>query len=83
VFYGGGGVFMIYIAKKMEINAEKLKKYIAIVINNNQTSIDIIAAAVPVDEPQIKGSICRSCGANNKVVKGQICECEYCGSLLV
>jgi hypothetical protein len=135
VFYGGGGALMIYIAKKMEINAEKLKKYIAIVINNNQTSIDNIAAAVPVsyeeatkdlqkmidtgyfenayidvsereivltnkkkeqkysssnvqvdgtvDEPQIKGAICRSCGANNKVVKGQICECEYCGSLLV
>lgn len=134
VFYGGGGAFMIATAKKMKINADKLKKYIEIVINNNQTSIDNIAAAVPVryeeamkdlqkmidngyfenayidvsereivltnkktereyptsnvqmdghiNKPQIKVVVCRSCGANNKVVKGQVSECEYCGSLL-
>jgi hypothetical protein len=133
VFFGGGGAFMIYTAKKMKVNAEKCKKYIAIVINNNETSIDNIAAAVPssyeqttkdlqkminngyfenayidvskreivlpnknlvqtypisniknspVNEPQIKAVACRNCGANNKVVEGQVCECEYCGSML-
>lgn len=134
VFYGGGGAFMISTAKRMKINADKLKKYIEIVINNNQTSIDNIAAAVSVsyeeamkdlqkmidngyfenayidisereivltnkkmeqeystskvqmdghvNEPQTKVVACRSCGANNKVIKGQVSECEYCGSLL-
>jgi len=134
VFFGGGGAFMIYTANKMKVNAEKCKKYIAIVINNNETSIDNIAAAVhssyeqttkdlqkmidngyfenayidvskreivlpnknpvqthsisniqmnsPVNEPQIKAVVCRNCGANNKVVEGQVCECEYCGSML-
>jgi hypothetical protein len=134
VFFGGGGAFMIYTAKKMKVNAERLKKYIAIVINNNETYIDNIAAAVPssyeqttkdlqkmidngyfenayidvskreivlpnknpvqthsisnipmnspVNEPQIKAVVCRNCGANNKVVEGQVCECEYCGSVL-
>ncbi|GKX67678.1 hypothetical protein [Inconstantimicrobium mannanitabidum] len=134
VFFGGGGAVMIYAAKKMKINAEKLKKYIAIIINNNQTSIDNIAAAVPIsyeeavkdlqkmidngyfegayidvsnreivltnkktkqndftsnvqmdgtaNELQVKVVVCKSCGGNNKVVRGQVCECEYCGSLL-
>ena len=134
VFFGGGGTFLIYIAKKMKVNAEKFKKYIAIVINNNETSIDNIAAAAPssyeqtkkdlqkmidngyfesayidvskreiilpnknpvhthsisniqmnspVNEPPIKAVVCRNCGANNKVVEGQVCECEYCGSML-
>jgi hypothetical protein len=134
VFFGGGGAFMIYAAKKMKANAEKFKKYIAIVINNNETSIDNIAAAIPtsyeqatkdlqkmidngyfenayidvsnreivlpnkstvqthstsnvqmnspVNEPQINAVVCRNCGANNKVVEGQVCECEYCGSML-
>lgn len=134
VFFGGGGAFMIYTAKKMKVNAEKCKKYIAIVINNNETSIDNIAAAVhlgyeqttkdlqkmidngyfenayidvsnreivlpnknpiqthsiskiqrnpPVNQPQITAVVCRNCGANNKVVEGQVCECEYCGSML-
>jgi hypothetical protein len=134
VFFGGGGAFMMYTAKKMKINAEKLKKYIAIVINNNEKSIDNIAAAMPtsyeqttkdlqkmiddgyfenayidvsnreivlinksnrqtnstsniqmnshVNEPQINVVACRNCGANNKVVEGQVCECEYCGSIL-
>lgn len=134
IFFGGGGAFMIYAAKNMKVNAEKLKKYITIVINNNETSIDNIAAAIPasyeqttkdlqkmidngyfenayidvsnreivllnkstvqthsvsniqmnspVNDPQINAVVCKNCGANNKVVEGQVCECEYCGSML-
>lgn len=133
LFFGGGGTFMIYTAKKMKVNSERLKKYIAIVINNNETSIDNIAAAIPtsydkaikelqkmidnnyfknayidvsereivlpkkntqkettsniqrnspINESEIKVVVCKNCGANNKVVEGQVCECEYCGSML-
>jgi hypothetical protein len=53
-FFGAGGALMIYGAKRMKKNAEKLKKYISIVINNNQTSIDNIAAAIPTDYEQAK-----------------------------
>lgn len=51
-FFGGGGVFMIYTAKKIKANAEKSKKYIAIVVNNNKTAIDNIAAAIPTSYEQ-------------------------------
>lgn len=137
VFFGAGGALMIYGAKRMKKNSEKLKKYISIVINNNQTSIDNIAAAIPIDyeqakndlqkmidngyfqgayidtanreivlptnensqpmnisedtaprenenmsQPGFKVVICKNCGANNKVIEGTVCECEYCGSPL-
>ena len=35
-----------------------------------------------VNEAQVKVVFCTNCGANNKVVEGKVCECEYCGSLL-
>lgn len=134
LFFGGGGVFMLHTSKKIRSKAEKVRKYIAIIMNNNQTSIDNIAAAVPicyekamidlqkmiddgyfenayidvskreivlpkkknaqncespnvkndcnVNESKIKIVVCKNCSANNKVVEGQICECEYCGSLI-
>lgn len=44
LFFIGGGVFIIRTSKKMQIQGEKFKKYISIVINNNETSIDNIAA---------------------------------------
>lgn len=43
-----GGVFMIYTSKKLQLQGEKFKKYISIVINNNETSIDNIASAMNV-----------------------------------
>lgn len=47
VFYGGGGTFMVYFAHKMRVNALKFKKYIFIVGNQKQTSLDKIAVAIP------------------------------------
>lgn len=137
VFFGGGGVLMLYGAKKMKANAIKYKKYISIVVNSGQTSIDNIAAAVPTSyekatkdlqkmidagyfanayidvgnreivlakketvqgqpvntqmsttqtipniQPQYKVVMCKNCGANNRVLKGQVVECEFCGSMI-
>lgn len=48
LFFGCGGVFMIRTSKKMQLQGEKFKKYISIVINNNETSIDNIASAMNV-----------------------------------
>jgi len=128
----GGGVWTFLMARKMKVEGERYKKYISIVVNQGQTSIDNIASAVGVSyqaaakdlqkmidagyfsgayidvtqreivlaraaPPQGSASYaqsapsavkvqerivsCGSCGANNKV-KGQIGECEYCGSPL-
>ena len=52
VFFGGGGTLMIYISKQMNSKAVKIKKYISIIINNHQTSIDNIAAAIPTNYNQ-------------------------------
>lgn len=48
VFLVIGGVFMIYTSKKLQLQGEKFKKYISIVINNEETSIDNIASAMNV-----------------------------------
>lgn len=48
LFFIGGGVFIIRTSKKMQIQGEKFKKYISIVINNEETSIDNIASAMNV-----------------------------------
>lgn len=48
IFLVIGGVFMIYTSKKMQLQGEKFKKYISIVINNNETSIDNIASYMNV-----------------------------------
>lgn len=47
-FFGIGGGVLVYAAKRLKMTGEKFKKYINIVINNNQTSIDNIAAAIPI-----------------------------------
>lgn len=44
----GGGIWVFFIAKKMKIDGERYKKYIALVVNQNQTSIDNIASAVGI-----------------------------------
>ena len=48
LFFGCGGLFRIRTSKKMQIQGEKFKKYISIIINNNETSIDNIAAYMNV-----------------------------------
>ncbi|MCL2078935.1 MAG: hypothetical protein FWH17_03725 [Oscillospiraceae bacterium] len=44
----GGGVWTFFKARKMKIDGERYKKYISIVINQSQTSIDNIASAVGI-----------------------------------
>ena len=39
-------------------------------------------ARQPASQIQEKIVICKGCGANNRVIVGQITECEYCNSLL-
>lgn len=131
VFFGAGGGLMLYVSNRIKNNGEKFKKYISIVVNNKQTSIDNIAAAIPTDyvqatkdlqkmidmgyfesayidatareiilhnernqqsdntqgdnlneESKFKVVVCKNCGANNKVMEGQVSECEFCGSPL-
>jgi hypothetical protein len=128
LLFGGGGIWVNRIAKKTKIVGERYKKYISLIVNQNQTYLDNIASAVGVpykvvvndlqkmidagyfagayidttkreivltqDTPQhvslmssaaqnqIKITACGSCGANNRVILGQIAECEYCGSPL-
>lgn len=53
IFFGGGGALMLYMSKKSNAKAIKIKKYISIVINNGQTSIDSIAAAMRMDYNQV------------------------------
>jgi len=42
----GGGVWTFFIARKMKADSERYKKYLAIVVNQGQSLIDNIAAAV-------------------------------------
>jgi hypothetical protein len=44
----GGGVWVFFVGRKMKADGERYKKYIALVANQNQTSIDNIAPAVGV-----------------------------------
>jgi len=127
IIFLGGGIWVNRIGKRTTITGERYKKYISLIVNQRQTSIDNIAAAVGVPynvavadlqkmissgfftgafidvvnreivlavaapqvnpmavatAPQIKVAACGSCGANNRVVVGQLTECEYCGSHL-
>jgi hypothetical protein len=127
LLFGGGGLWLNRVAKKMKKNGDKYKKYISLVINQSMTQIDNIASIVGVSYDVAKVDLqkmidtgyfigafinegsreivlakhaeatmfqpkevktlsrvvgCKSCGANNSVVIGQIKECEYCGSLV-
>ena len=44
----GGGIWVFFVARKMKIDGERYKKYITLVVNQNQTSIDNIAPNVGV-----------------------------------
>jgi len=124
VIFLGGGIWVNRIAKRTTITGERYKKYISLIVNQGQTSIDSIAAVVGVPytvavtdlqkmissgfftgafidvvnrkiilaavpqanpmamavAPQVIVAACGSCGANNRVITGQLAECEYCGS---
>ncbi|GAA0076760.1 hypothetical protein UT300005_11380 [Clostridium sp. CTA-5] len=133
IFFAIGGSFMLSAAKKMKQNAEKCKKYISVIANENQTSIDDISKIFSTNydqvfkdlnemidkgyfqgshidinngkiilqqqkiqqfnntsekdnsinkEPKVKEIKCKNCGANNKFISGETCECEFCGSIL-
>ena len=48
VLFGGGGVILNRVAKKIRMTGVRYKKYIALIINHSQSSIDNIASAVGV-----------------------------------
>lgn len=48
LIFGGGGIWVNRVAKRMKINGEKYKKYISLVVNQQLTEIDNIAPAVGV-----------------------------------
>ncbi|HEX3076607.1 MAG TPA: hypothetical protein VHQ24_07080 [Lachnospiraceae bacterium] len=48
VFCGGGGLLMLYVARRMKLKVRRIQKYIALVDGKNITSIDNIASAIPI-----------------------------------
>jgi len=54
VLLGGGGVWLFITSRNMKEKAEKYKKYIDIVINQGQTSIDYIASAVGKSSDEVQ-----------------------------
>ena len=48
VLLGGGGVWAFKLAQGMKATGERYKKYIAVVVNQSETSIDLIATSVGV-----------------------------------
>ena len=48
VVFGGGGVCLFLVSRRMKKNGIKYKKYISLVVNQQQKQIDIIAAEVGV-----------------------------------
>jgi hypothetical protein len=124
-------VLLIVHGKKTKDRIRRFRNYIAIIANQNETSIDQIATIVqmpvnfvlkdinfmirkkyfvkayidqntnnivfqgrvasaagnaihedPVPDNELQVVLCKSCGAQNKVAKGSVGECEYCGSPL-
>lgn len=48
ILFGGGGLLLNHYARKTKKRSERYKKYIMLVINQNQTSIDSIASAMGI-----------------------------------
>ncbi|MDR0293649.1 MAG: hypothetical protein LBH95_05795 [Oscillospiraceae bacterium] len=44
----GGGIWAFVLARRMKVDGERYKKYIAMIVNQSQTSVDNIASAVGV-----------------------------------
>lgn len=133
LFFIIAGVVLITIGQGTKRSAEKIKKYISIIINHGERSLTNIAAAIPTSyeacskdlQQMIKKGYfngayinelsnqiifpienvlhekidtglnnnknanlemvvvsCTSCGANNKLAKGSVEECQYCGSFI-
>ena len=49
VLFGGGGILINWFARRTRRKGERYKKYISMVVNQNQTQIDNIASAAGVD----------------------------------
>lgn len=127
---GSSGAGLIILGQRSKKNAAKIKKYISLIVNQEITSIDDIAAAmalpyeitqkdiqkmidkgylvgayinditreivlpskhkqdykkhedIDANKPNVQMLVvtCKGCGANNKVKKGSVSECEFCGS---
>ncbi len=125
------GVLLIINGKRKKDRLRRLEKYLSIIVNQNETSIDQIATMVKkpvnfvlkdmkfmirkryfvnayidqntnsivfpgrvasaahneihedsVPDSEMQVVTCKSCGAQNKIAKGSVGKCEYCGSLL-
>jgi hypothetical protein len=48
VFFGGGGLLMLYASRRMKLKVRRIQKYIVLVDGKNITSIDDIASAIPI-----------------------------------
>jgi hypothetical protein len=48
IIFGGGGILINRFAKKTKLTGERYKKYISLVVNQNQSSIDNIASAIGI-----------------------------------
>jgi len=48
ILFGGGGIWLFVISRRMQATGARYRKYIALVVNQEQTSIDAIAAAMGV-----------------------------------
>ncbi len=138
LFFLIAGIVLVLLGRNTAKNAEKFKKYISIIVNHEETSIDNIAMAMPTSYEKAKEDLqkminrgyfadayindadreivlpsmeqsyvvkaevnvrtntevnirtnteiemvvvsCKGCGANNKIEKGTVGECQFCGS---
>lgn len=80
IFFPIGG-YLIW--KKMDTD-KKVEYEIDLSLKHNHTSNGINDNISHDDsgKGKIQVVVCKNCGANNKIAKGSVCECEYCGSPL-
>ena len=57
LIFGGAGVALISLAKKMKTEAENVKKYLAIIVNGNERMLDNIASAIGKDYATVRSDV--------------------------
>lgn len=46
LLFGGGGIYLLFVSKRMKSDGEKYKKYIGCIINQHLTSLDTLASVM-------------------------------------